>query len=290
MRTRVILALAMALGWTASAAAQSAMGGQPVTVVGDYYVRPGKEEEFLNLVKAVAEPAYGKLMADGVVLAWGVGVPLLHAPGAATHNVWFSVADMGGVEKALAALQEQIGKLEAEEKKAAEEAAKKKGRPAVKSLAERFQDAADSTKHKDWLFRSVVMGGSGAPPPAGTMPYSWISITRVLPGQATEYRQLWEKYVRPVYDKLVADGAILGYELGTEETRTTDDFSHFTLVSLPNLAAREKVRAAFNAANEARSEETRKQITQSFLGVIDPAASRAFILRTVVFHAGAPPK
>lgn len=279
MQTRVVLALALALVWCGPALSQQI---QPVVLVADYQVRFGKEEEFLTLVKEVGEAAFGKLMAEGVVRAWGVDVPLLHAEGAPTHSIWWTVNDMGGVEKTQAAIQEHIATLEAEHKKAAE-GARGKRQPATKSLAERFQETTDLSKHKDWPFRELIVGHGRAPHPAGALPYFWISLVRVLPGKAVEYRQLWEKYTKPVYDKLVADAAILGYEFGTEEARTTDAFSHFVSVSLPDLAAREKVRAAFAAANQARSEETRRQITQSFLGVTDPTASRAFILRSVIF-------
>lgn len=59
----------------------------------------------------------------------------------------------------------------------------------------------------------------------------------------------------------------------------------FTWVSLPNLAAREKVRAAFNADRQARPSGERSQIAQSFQGVIDSSASRTLVLRAVIFRA-----
>src|SRR5678815_1330865 len=51
---------------------QQAPQPQPLTFYYDYTVRPGQEEEFMTLVKTVGAPVRDKLMADGVVLAWGL--------------------------------------------------------------------------------------------------------------------------------------------------------------------------------------------------------------------------
>ena len=74
---------------------------QSLTFYYDYTVRPGQEEEFMTLVKTVGAPVRDKLMADGVVLAWGIETPVLRYPGGTTHLIWFSVANWSGVEKVL---------------------------------------------------------------------------------------------------------------------------------------------------------------------------------------------
>jgi hypothetical protein len=283
MRARVVVALALALLWTSAAFAQQI---QPVVYVAEVHVKLGKEGEFIDLVKKIDVPLFEKLMAEGAVFAWGVDIPLLHQPGGATHIFWWAMPDVGALDKVFAAFEENEKKMAEEDARTAEEARRKR-QPAPKSSMERFFDIIDVAKHRDFLFRDVVIGG-GAMPAPGTMPYGWLSTVRVLPGKGEDYRRLWEKYNKPVYDKLAAQGAIYAYALGVEEARSTDEFSHYTVVSLPNLAAREKVRAAFNADRQARSPEERSQITQSFLGVVDPSASRAFVLRAVIFHAAAP--
>jgi hypothetical protein len=78
---------------------------QPLTFYYDYKVNPGKEEEFMNLIKTVGAPVRDKLMAEGVVLAWGMETPLLRDPGGTTHLIWFSVANMDGVDKVLTAME-----------------------------------------------------------------------------------------------------------------------------------------------------------------------------------------
>src|SRR5678815_1283555 len=96
---------------------QQAPQPQPLTFYYDYTVRPGQEEEFMTLVKTVGAPVRDKLMADGVILAWGIETPVLRYPGGTTHLIWFSVANWVGVDKVLSAMEAQLQKLAAEDAK-----------------------------------------------------------------------------------------------------------------------------------------------------------------------------
>src|SRR5258705_4181332 len=92
MKKRLILCLfAVLSSCISSAAQQSQPQMQPLTFWYEYTVNPGKEEEFMNLVKTVGQPVRDKLMADGVVKAWGVETPLLRVPGNATHMISYAV-------------------------------------------------------------------------------------------------------------------------------------------------------------------------------------------------------
>ena len=129
----------------------------------EYHVTPGKEDEFLNLVKTVGQPVRDKLMADGVVLAWGVEAPLLRVPDNATHMIWYTVADYGGVEKVDAAMSEQIAKMTDASAKAS---AGKKGAAGGGSPGERMREITDFAKTHDYLTRDLVSGFAPAMPPA----------------------------------------------------------------------------------------------------------------------------
>ncbi|HEX9764318.1 MAG TPA: hypothetical protein VGA39_03465, partial [Candidatus Acidoferrales bacterium] len=91
MRTRMVVALALALVFAAGAAAQEAL---PVIYIADFHVHPGKEGDFLDVVNKYHMPAFDKLIADGAVLAWGIDVPVLHTPGGATHTFWWACPNM----------------------------------------------------------------------------------------------------------------------------------------------------------------------------------------------------
>ena len=72
MKKRILLCLAVVLMSCLTAAAQDAKM-QPLTFWYEYTVNPGKEAQFLELVKTVGAPVRDRLLADGVVLAWGGG-------------------------------------------------------------------------------------------------------------------------------------------------------------------------------------------------------------------------
>ena len=290
MKTKVFLALVIALFWTLSAAAQQMPQMQPVIYLADFHVKPGKEADFMDLVKKYDEPLFNKLMAEGAVMAWGVDVPILHEPGGASHTFWWVSPDMGAFDKVFAAFEEHEKQMKADDTKAAEEA-RKKGRVAPKTAEERFLETVDISKHKDLLLRDLIVRFTDKPRPENApLPYTWITTIRVKPGKGDDFRAWWEKYVKPVLDKLVDDGTIIGYEFGVEEAKTTDMFTHFGTVLLPNLAAREKVRNTFYADRQGRSAEEREHITNTVLKAIDPDASRNFIVRSIALHVAAPPK
>ena len=79
----------------------------------------------------------------------------------------------------------------------------------------------------------------------------------------------------------MAEGAIGGYGFATEELKSTDDFTHWIWLSLPDLGAREKVRAALDAIPQAE----RDAAQQAFLAAIDPSASRSTVLKSEMFAA-----
>ena len=284
MRFRKLLFLAVAVLWSSSAYAQQAM--QPVTYWSEYAVKPGKEGEFLDVVKTVGQPVRDKLMADGVILAWGLEAQVLRGHDVLTHAIWYMVADWASIEKVQGAMAAQMAKLN-DEAKAAQGAAKKGQKPAM-SIAERIAEIIDADKTKDFVTRDLVFATGSGPMAAGTLPYVRYNFTKVKPGKGGDYRDAWEKYNKPVLDKLVADGTVLAYGLAVEEVKTTGDFTHYTWFAVKSMDGFDKIRSAFNADREHRSKEERDAITATFLGATDPDASRSEIERHLIFHVPGP--
>jgi len=132
-------------------------------VVTDFHwVKPGKEEDFLWLVNNYGGPVRDKLMAEGVVMAWGVDVPVMRAPGQSTHSIWYDVADWGGVEKVQAAMAARFAQLDEDDRKAAEEARKKNAKPG-KTFRERVDEILDQSKSRDWVFRNLYVSAATMP-------------------------------------------------------------------------------------------------------------------------------
>lgn len=279
---RMLAAVLLALVCAAGAAAQQMP--QPVVVYTDYTIKPGKEADFMDVVSKVGAPVRDKLMKDGVIMAWGVEVPLNRgAYGSTTHTIWYAVADWAGIEKVQAAMVAQIQKIGADDAKAAEEAKKKNQKPAMSTM-ERANDAWDASKTRDWYARDIVFATGSGPAPAGVLPFTRYGFVQAKPGKGGDYREAWEKYNKPVYDSLVKDGTIAAYGLSVEEVKTTNDFTHFSWYAMTSLSASDKLRAAFMADRAKRSAEEREAIGATFAALIDSTASRGLVTRSLIFR------
>jgi hypothetical protein len=249
----------------------------------DYTVNAGKEEQFLDLVKTVGAPVRDKLMAEGVIKAWGVEVPILRVPGNATHTIWYAVDDYAGVEKVEGAMRTQIAQLTEEASKAG---MTKKGQTAAAGPMVKLGEVADITKTHDFLTRDIEFGINPGVAAPGLLPYIRFNFVKVHPGKSVEYRKAWEKYNKPILDKLMADGVILVYGLAVEDVRTEGSFTHFAWYLTKDLASLDKVRAAAVGDREHRSPEEQDAITNLFGSLTDGDASRSEIDREIIFHVG----
>ncbi len=280
MRKILLLPLVFLLVCSAVMAQQTQP--QPLTFYYDYTVRPGQEAEFMELVKTVGAPVRDKLMADGVILAWGIETPVLRYPGGTTHLIWFSVANWGGVDKVLSGMEAQLQKMAAEDAKRTESAHASKQKPPM-TTAERQQAVFDMSKTRDWLARDLV-SNYGPNPPAGTLPVTRYNFIKVKPGMSADYRRTWEKYNKPVFDKLIADGALLAYGLSVEEVKTDGDFTHFVWMATADMAGMDKIGAAFAADRARRTEDEQKSIADLFANVTEPDKARSVVTRSRIFR------
>ncbi len=76
---------------------------------------------------------------------------------------------------------------------------------------------------------------------------------------------------------------VLAYGLSVEEVRTEGDFTHFVWYATKDLGSMEKVRAAYLADREKRSQEEQEAITAEFNRVLDLDASRGEMHRSLIF-------
>ena len=239
---------------------------------------PGKEAEFLSLVKAIGEPATTKLMADGVILAWGVHTPVIRVPENPTHVIWYTVADYAGVGKVEAAIGDRIAKMTEESGKGS---ATKKSAADAGPMA-RLAQITDYAKTHDYLTRDIEFRTMAKNVPAGTLPISSYVFVKVRPGKEAEYLHAWEKSYKSVFDTLMTDGVVLAYGLTVEEVRTDGDFTHYTWVAVRDLASLDKVRAAFGADHSPNDVEAITK--QQFGELVDTDAVRGQLNRALIYH------
>jgi hypothetical protein len=170
----------------------------------------------------------------------------------------------------------------------AKASAGKKGAAAGGSPMQHMREITDFAKTHDYLTRDLVSGFAPAMPPAGTLPYTRYNFVKVKPGKGVEYRKAWEKYNKPVFDKLAADGTVLAFGLAVEDVRTDGDFTHYVWIATKDLASQDRVRAAFLADRDKRSQEEQEAITHLFTSLTDPDAARSEVTRSLIFHLPSP--
>ena len=276
MLKRISMLCAVSLALCLSLAAQQMQPAQPLTLWHDFTVNPGEEDQFMVLAKTVGVPVLDKLMAEGVVQAWGIEVPVLRMPGSPTHFVWVTVNDWAGLGKVQDGIQAQFAKLATEEAKTRQ-----------KTTAQRVKEVFDASKTRDWLTRDLV-AGYGTKMPPNPLPYARYFFTKVKPGKGGDYRKAWEKYNKPVLEKLVADGSVMAWGLSVEEVKTEGSFTHYTWVGVAEMGDWDKVRDAFVADRNRRSPEEQSTISDVFNDLTDADAARGMATRSILFHVPAP--
>jgi hypothetical protein len=254
----------LALGAVLLAAAVSAHSQEkpgPLVQVAVFKPHFGKTGLWLDHMKKLYVPLLERLTGEGTVLAYGIDLDILHNAGAPNASAWFVTADYAAHEKVLAGIQE----------------AQQKNPTAMQAMLE----VMDMEQHHDYLFR--VLTGNGKPVAAGSHPFTTVSIFKAKPGKSEALQKAFEKYYKGVFDKLVADGAIHSYSLLRESVHSTDPATLWFVMSAPNLAAQDKMREAFQADYQKRSEVERSAIEKEFEELGDESAHRDFLMRSEVY-------
>jgi hypothetical protein len=262
MKQRFIAMLAaFALG-AAPAMAEEA----PVYVwVNSMKAKPGQSDAFTAMVIEDDAKVFDKLVAGGAALDWGVAMPVVHdGDDAGTLIEWVTLAGYAGAD---AFMKEFMAQREA------------MGPEGNKAMMERYAAVMEPGSHSDTILRSIHQGSGKAARPA----YIHLSYYQARPGKGRDATAQFKEYTAPVYDQLVADGTINAYGLGVPDLHRGETWTHLVWFSSASLAARDKVDAAFEAADAARSEAELEARRQRWRETLDPAGHSDQIL-VVVHH------
>ncbi|HUK12587.1 MAG TPA: hypothetical protein VLW17_04725 [Thermoanaerobaculaceae bacterium] len=241
MRRLVVAALLVSIGLIpVVASAQSAPSA--ITIVSLFKAQPGKGDTLVDLFKKYDKPVVDKLLADGTIVDWGIGVPYIHTGSDWTHAFWITAADWAHhamVDKA----------FEASEKARKEDENKK--------IDEALRAALVPDTHRDLVFRNVVAhsaprgtGGSGKA-------YLWLADYQAKPGKDDEAVGIYRSAIEPVFAKLLADGTLRSYgvQVPVVHSEITPVGSLSFWYEVGDLADLDKVQGALRAARESRSRE-----------------------------------
>jgi hypothetical protein len=219
------------------------------TFVAQWAVPRDQWNAFTDFNEKNARPVLERLYANGTIVGWGNFASIVHDESGMTHGTWWQAAGLANIERVLGELL------------------KLPPNPAVAGA-----------KHRDYLMRSLVRNAKASGPTGG---YLWVSGTQVKSGKGQEWRDLWDKYTKPLYDELLAGGAITYYELETEHVHTDDPGWRYLVYITPTADGADKVRAAGVALSGKRGPETNRAIGNAFAEVTVPEAHRDFYARVL---------
>ena len=239
----------------------SAQQYKNLTSLATFKVAPGKEGAFLEKAKAFV-PVLDKLVDAGVVQAYGIDVDMLHAPGVNNVVFWADVADFTALAKADDVID---GFMKSNS-----------------SFVADLFSMSDMSTHADFVLRAWEEAHRAAP--AGAMPVQDIDMVQVKPERMQEYLELFRKYNKPVLDKLVADGVIYGYGILTEAVHTMKPGFVWQVTTLPDLGAKDKVRAAFVQSYKKLPDGEREMVDKVAFDMTEQGSHRDDLATSVVFR------
>jgi hypothetical protein len=168
-----------------------------------------------------SKPVLERMLAEGVINAFGLDSEGLHSPEGYSHISWLEADSVANLEKAQTAV---YGAMEDEA---------------------RAELASMAIKHQDDYGAAVFSGSRTSNLTEGY----WIGSTvQVKEGKGADFRQAWEAWVKPVYEQLLADGTIVSYSLSRQHFHTEQPGLMTTWYAIADMAMDEKVDAAFEAA------------------------------------------
>jgi hypothetical protein len=202
--------------------AQSEERGKPpvYTYISEWAVPRAQWADMVKLDEQ-DRPLMDKLVADGLLTGYGAYTNLIHQEGEPTHGTWFSATSEGNLMKALEAVYAQPGSTTA--------------------------PVEAASKHWDYIVVSRIYNQRSGKSEGG---YLAGDQWDVKVGEMREYNELIKSAIVPVYEKLLADGAVTSYGMDTEDFHTQKLGRVTFYFTTPDASGLDKVDKAFDEAFE----------------------------------------
>jgi hypothetical protein len=199
-------------------------------------------------------PALEKLSSGGTIVGWGVYEYIVHSGDGYSHGVWWQGTSYAAMEQARAQLL---------------------------PTAANSQAIMAATGHHDFYLRTIAGNAKSG---SGT---GYLTVSRyvVKPGQGQAWKQLWEKYNKPLSDELVAKGTAIAWSIDVEDTHTENPGLRFVVSLSPSAEADDQAAAAFDAADEKLTAEEKKTRQLMMDNVLEPGTHRDLYAKVIRYWA-----
>jgi hypothetical protein len=218
----LLAALAVQMGTAQAQSTETKEKESMYTYVALWAIPRAKWAEF-EKPNAADQKVLDQGLSDGSLIAYGADASEVHSADGYTHDSWWSSHSMAGVLKTLEAFANV---------------------PATTSGV-----LTSATKHSDIIFVSHHYNWhSGSYKGA----YTHGSSYKLKPTAPDDAVDILSKYVfEPVLEKLLADGAIVEYEVDEEAIHTEDPNTFWLFYIAPNAEGIDKLNAALRSAIKA---------------------------------------
>ena len=258
---KFVSAAALVLMTALPALAQAPDGTTVYTRVALWQIARPTWDAYAADIQKNTVPVLDKMLADGLITEYGVASSVVHTPDGFTHVTWFSSKTIAGLEKALAGLEAISAKL---------------------SPADRRREDTEfaGSKHADSLVSSRIVRGRTAKLTSG---YLYLANDVVQPGKVQAYNDRYEKLQRPVMETLFADGTVNSFGVDNEYIHTANPGARVRWYLVGSAEGIDKVNAAGQAANQARTPAERDAAAQAAREILDGAAHRDELWRIAAY-------
>ena len=222
---RFILALAILCLATTAFAQQQPPG---LTWIRYYEAQPGKETELGQLLISSTKSTMDKLIADKIVAAYGIVVPLSYNTETWTHAVYITVADWTSYEAFRnGAMAAHMAMPPAD----------------IKKMEEGLMAALRPHSNRDVMLRHVSQALPTAPP-AARPKYIGIDTYVIKQGRFEDATGLFNEWAKPVFSDVASKGKFGPWGLSTQEMVTMPGWTHMVWYFMTDLAAIDQLNAA----------------------------------------------
>jgi hypothetical protein len=220
----VSCALALALLWAIPTWAQSNMEEKEKPAMYTYVAEwnaPRADWPAIDKINASEKDLLTKLVADGTLVGFGWYSTTAHQVEASTQGSWFSAMSMANLMKALDAIKAQPGAQ---------------------------NDVLGRAKHWDFILQSRHYAYH-----TGSFENSYLRVAswKVKPRSGETFENAVNHYIIPLLDKLLADGAIHGYQVDREAIHSQDPGNVFVALVTNGADGLDKFYAGLEAAEKA---------------------------------------
>jgi hypothetical protein len=166
--------------------------------------------------KAVLDP----LVANRTLLGYGTFENYVHSDGGYTHGDWFQGTSIASLLKTLETFY---------------------SRPAATA------PVRAASKHQDYLMISTIHGAHAVTNSTG---YLRVISAEIQTGKMDDFLDAYRLYIVPAYEKLLAEGTIVNYQLDTEYNIENAPGRIFSVIDTRDAEGMDKVRVALGEVFE----------------------------------------